>query len=996
MIRALAKWALAGALAGLVLGAADALVLALGARVMFFDARELLQTAVATVGLCAGGGAGAAIVIGAIGEALNRASLPGRALYHRFALEAVLTALLATPLDLAFWVLTSGPQASRLPARPLLVGLAAFLAGAIGAIATIRAARFGARSTRRGYIVLAVAVAGAALLHTVDLTVLVRLYPAFHYGLTVAALLLVTAALRLAWLRGTWRKLTWIALVAWVLALVGGALSLAWVRSTQNPRFAITERTAAAADVVAAARAIATPAPRFAAEEVDELEPAPADAPTGPAISRPGSPVFLITIDAMRHDRLIPGASGRQRRVAPHLDALAARSVVFERAYTPIPHTSYAVTSLLTGKYVHRLFDVPGAPAVHETWPEVLRRFRYRTGGFFTRAVVFIDRPRFEPYLRSRFGFEVADVEYLVPADELARKTIAFLDQVRGDGQGDRVFAWTHFFEPHEPYDPQCTRFGASDEDRYDCEIAVADEAAGTLIDYIDEHFPQAIVIATADHGEEFGDHGGRYHGTTLYDEQIRVPLAIRVPGIEPRVVREPVNLVDLVGTTLSMLEIPIPARMRSTDLTGLMIGRDEGPREALSEVHEQVMIVREGHKLICDRDADLCRLYDLEADPAEQRSIAAQHPDLVRDLEARIRAWERSHLRVELRPVVAEQGAQGWPAPIRRALARDEGAAEELPGVIAGGAPEPVRRKAAELLAELWGDRPPGPLAAIDPADDAVVAAWIAVARHRAGDPEALEGAAEILGRLERLGPPWRALVLAALETGDRGAVDDACAIAQDPQTPHPERLRAIELLARSGDRGAAQELAPLIDDYQLTLEVAAALATLHHRPAVPLLLKRLKRERFPERRAAVAKALAALGDRRAIPQIAGELAREEPAPDALRALVELGAASPRGKRLRASPEAATVTVWAPLTPGPLGNAARSPGRLVLLTAAEADGGSVVIACDGEEIGRAPISAGEQTALVEIDGCEGGLALALDPADVAATIEAAAAVVAD
>ncbi|MBW2275967.1 MAG: sulfatase-like hydrolase/transferase [Deltaproteobacteria bacterium] len=995
MIRGLTKWCFAGALTGLLLGVADGLVLALSARVMFFDTRELLQTVAATAGVCAGAGVVAALVVGTIAETLNFASLPGRALDRRFAVEAVLTALYAAPLDLALWMLTAGPQASQLPMRPLMVGLVAFLLGAIGAVVTTRAARFGARRRSHRRIIVATAVAIAAVLYAIDLIVLVRLYPAFHYGLTALAFLLVTAALRLLWLFGRWRAFNRVTALVALLAVVGCAFSMYWIRSSQNPRFVVGERTAAAVDVVTAVRAIAPPAPRF--EEADNDEPAPSTVavPTGPAISRPGSPVFLISVDAMRHDRLILGDPGERRQVARNLDALAAKSVVFERAYTPIPHTSYAVTSILTGKYVHRLFDVPGAPAVHETWPEVMRRFRYRTGGFFTKAVVFIDRARFDPYLRKRFGFDEAELEYRVPAAERVRQTIDFLERTRAAGHGSRVFTWTHFFEPHEPYDPECKKFGSSDVDRYDCEIAVVDEAIGELLKYIDEHYPEAIVIATADHGEEFDDHGGRYHGTTLYDEQVRVPLMIRVPGVEHRVVKQPVNLVDLLGTTLSMLEIPIPARMRSIDLTGLLTGRDKGPFESLCEVHDEVMIVRQDHKLICDRKADLCRLYDLAADPGEQRSIAGSKPELVRELDSRIRAWERSHPRIELRPIIADDGARGWPAPIRRALAGDESAAEDLLEVIGAGAPEPVRRKGAELVAELWGERDASALVKIDAAGDPVVSAWIAVARHRATDPEALTGTDEILPALLRLSPPWRALVLARLESGDRSAIPDACDIAADQATPHPERWKAVDLLSRSGDRVVAETLTLLIDDYQLSLDVVAALAELRYRPAIPLLLKRLKRERFPERRAAVAVALAALGDRRAIPQLAGELAREEPAPDVLRPLLQLGAASARGKKIRAEVDGAEVTIWSPVPEDPLGPKSGTPSRLFLLTTADADGGQVLVTCDGDEA-SAPIFGGEQTSLIELDGCEGDITMTIEPADLHATIEAVAIVVPD
>ena len=91
------------------------------------------------------------------------------------------------------------------------------------------------------------------------------------------------------------------------------------------------------------------------------------------------------------------------------------------------------------------------------------------------------------------------------------------------------LFLWVHFFEPHEPYvvhpDHLFTGGRSADEDAYDGEIATADDGIGRIVRLLRARRPGAVVIVTADHGEEFGDHGGRYHGTTVYEEQVRVPL---------------------------------------------------------------------------------------------------------------------------------------------------------------------------------------------------------------------------------------------------------------------------------------------------------------------------------------------------------------------------------------------------------------------------------------------------------------------------------------
>ena len=101
-------------------------------------------------------------------------------------------------------------------------------------------------------------------------------------------------------------------------------------------------------------------------------------------------------------------------------------------------------------------------------------------------------------------------------AQELADQLIAYLETAR-TGKSP-IFAWAHFFDPHEPYDETCTRFGPTDEDRYNCEIWRVDQAIGRVLAYLDDAFPNALLTV-------FADHGGQFHGTSLYDEQVRVPL---------------------------------------------------------------------------------------------------------------------------------------------------------------------------------------------------------------------------------------------------------------------------------------------------------------------------------------------------------------------------------------------------------------------------------------------------------------------------------------
>jgi arylsulfatase A-like enzyme len=202
--------------------------------------------------------------------------------------------------------------------------------------------------------------------------------------------------------------------------------------------------------------------------------------------------------------------------------------VLFERAYTPTPHTSYALSSLFTGKFLRQVLSLPNAPSEHPALPELLREHGYRTAAFYPPAVFFVDAERFKTLAERRFGFEYAK-EMFAPAAERVRQLDRYLAQVEA---GRSLFVWVHLFEPHEPYDPPpAFARGERPVERYDAEVSAADAAVGELVRTFRRSRPGALVIVTSDHGEEFGEHGGEHHGTSLYDEQVRVPLLWSAPG---------------------------------------------------------------------------------------------------------------------------------------------------------------------------------------------------------------------------------------------------------------------------------------------------------------------------------------------------------------------------------------------------------------------------------------------------------------------------------
>ena len=266
---------------------------------------------------------------------------------------------------------------------------------------------------------------------------------------------------------------------------------------------------------------------------------------------------------------------------------------------------------------------------------------------------------------------------------------------------------------------------------------------------------PGAIVIAAADHGEEFGEHGGRYHGTTVYEEQVRVPLVVSAPGLlAPRRVRAPVGLVDLLPTVLAGLEIPRPARVRGADLGPLLAGVEPpeggaatgaapgaaapppalaGARFAFSETDGQTLLAKGPLRLVCARKIGACALYDGVADPRQTTDISAVRPAEVAAMRAELRALEASHGRFEIRGLRRE--GKGWPDALRRGMAGDGDAVVEVAALL-DDADVANRRKAGEVLFDLRrAEAEPALRLALVRDEDEEVRRWSALALTRLGE---------------------------------------------------------------------------------------------------------------------------------------------------------------------------------------------------------------------------------------------------------------------
>jgi arylsulfatase A-like enzyme len=272
--------------------------------------------------------------------------------------------------------------------------------------------------------------------------------------------------------------------------------------------------------------------------------------------------VLLVTVDTLRPDRL--SYAGHPRPTSPALDKLAAQGVVFDNSRSVAGWTLPAIASILTGRYPkdHAATDFrfPIDPSV-PTLASILSENRWETQAYVSHFLL-------NPGNGFARGFSVFDgsmFELGNPHDISSSRRITDLALAGIAEAKEPWFVWAHYFDPHFEYlkQPGYGVFGSDMKSRYDQEIAWTDQHIGRLLDGVSD---DTIVIFTADHGEEFGEHGGEYH-YTLYREVMLTPLIIRAPFLKPGRDETWAEQIDVLPTVLSMLGLKVDEELPGRDL---------------------------------------------------------------------------------------------------------------------------------------------------------------------------------------------------------------------------------------------------------------------------------------------------------------------------------------------------------------------------------------------------------------------------------------------
>jgi len=483
---------------------------------------------------------------------------------------------------------------------------------------------------------------------------LVGLYPTLHELWLIFALVLASASAHVTITSRLMRNDGWRPMGACLACLLLPLLcALALHVPQASDEAALVGRVPALAEIARALRSAGVLSTPTVVAEGSILEPwfASAHADTQSVLDqhlpeRRKFHLLVLSVDTVRADSV--GFLGAKPSPTPVADALARDAVVFERAYTPYPTSNFAYSSLFTG--LHARIS-PAMAAQQESkiaFPVgTTLAERCSTAGMATAAqtafnAVTAKDERWFGHLRR--GFDVYNPfqgEDSATAREVVNGAWPLVEAMATR----QSFLWLHVLDPHSPYEAAAFKGAPSGLEQYWGEIANADQELGRIVERLKELklYDNTIIVWMSDHGEEFGERGGAYHNTTLYEEQTRVPLLMRIPGIGARRISTAVSLADLLPTLLEVLGIHDEQPRTARSLLPLLLGA--GPRDGLASAElfrsggdrlapAARALWRGSMKYVLRQDTGTEEVFDLVQDPGERENLIGR--DAARDQELR------------------------------------------------------------------------------------------------------------------------------------------------------------------------------------------------------------------------------------------------------------------------------------------------------------------------------------------------------------------------
>ncbi len=379
--------------------------------------------------------------------------------------------------------------------------------------------------------------------------------------------------------------------------------------------------------------------------------------------------VVVIMLESVPWSRLF-GPLARPA-ATPRINALAAESIVFARAYASATHSDYAQTSILSGLHPRKFkghdyfieLDYPRTliwdllqplgyrtalfSCQNEGWGNMQAFLKTRGLELFRHSPDWPDAPRrgegaeskvFEPTALAAFGGWLQEV-----------KTGPFLAYLN--------FQATHYpyvIPPGSPplYEPSTLDFPTTFlwypvdkipvmENRFYNALHTVDAAVGAVVDALQaaKVWDETILLVVSDHGEAFYEHGVPTHGTTLLEEQIRTAAFVRLPGEPARVVTEPVSVLDFVPAVANFLGLPAHGNFQGrADILAPDYSAKSRPfLFTIQGITQEDAVLEDDWKLLLNHDRRELALFDLATDPLERRNLAATQTARLAVLERRL-----------------------------------------------------------------------------------------------------------------------------------------------------------------------------------------------------------------------------------------------------------------------------------------------------------------------------------------------------------------------
>ncbi len=369
--------------------------------------------------------------------------------------------------------------------------------------------------------------------------------------------------------------------------------------------------------------------------------------------------VILVSIDAVAPSLMT--IDGGEPDSTPFLRDLAHRAAWFPWAYSQGPSTRLAIPAMMTSRYDSQILREPGSRIPlrlledNLMWAEVMRSAGYQTAAVLPIAY-------FRDWRGLTQGFDVVNLDaipaYVAPVFHNAEQvTDAAIDVVRNRGP-EPMFLWIHYYDPHSPYTlpPDGTDFGDSEQEIYQAELAYTDHEVGRFIGELDAMLPpgDTVLIVTGDHGESFDStYSKRHHGFDVHSPVLHMPVIIRAPFAEPRVVDMPITAMDLLPTVVNLAGIEGRFFFEGNSLVPQLLG---APPEAARMVFHQFYLpenvyhVKRTLQQASVRTASLDLIHDLNnntfqmfryrLDPYEHENVLSDMPDAADALKKELARW--------------------------------------------------------------------------------------------------------------------------------------------------------------------------------------------------------------------------------------------------------------------------------------------------------------------------------------------------------------------